>query len=596
MIWLQIVVCCFLLSAPFELNAQGIKIRDLPAAGAVNGTDMIPSALTGGTTNKLTIDQLFGHYTISCTAPLLCNSTTSALLSSNPTFSLAAYYVPLTGATFTQTTGGAIRFLSASSTASSAQVYGLRTSMFNLFDNVGSNVDSAAMRIDFLQDSNPTSATIKRTGLHIVGYTMPDNGGDTSAILATQTGGGCGICVYKTSLLRPIGETDYSSSLQGAIEGGTSDQSQAILGISGMQTFGANTNSSASAWFRIDNAQSYGVVIGPNNNTFDSRIALVVGTKQTNAVPVNQTFKVLMNGNVSTPGTFLASNFSGSSSGTNTGDAYAGFVDAGTTINTITATDKVGVGTSSPDSLITISSNSTTPPAPLSNTVFHLLAADSTGTIGQFDVFGSSDTIALRRANGTNASKSALAAGDVVGNIASYGYGATGYGSTPFAAIRTEPDEAFSDTAQGGRIELHTANLTTTTLTKRLTIDGRGHFVYAGTAPSVACAGTGTSPAAPTLGTGSTDERFIVTVNTGTSPANTGTCTITFASAYLTNNPVIVCTLVSGASTWGNTATLQLTTESLSAPVFTWTNSVAGVLTALTGSSSYKFACHVDGK
>src|ERR1700674_2175656 len=123
-----------------------------------------------------------------------------------------------------------------------------------------------------------------------------------------------------------------------------------------------------------------------------------------------------------------------------------------------------------------------------------------------------------------------------------------------------------------------------------------GHLVSGAvsTNPTVACTGTGTSPPAPSIA--GTDTAFIITMNTGTAPSSSGTCTTTFAHAYVTNAPVMACMLVSGASAWGNTASLELTTESVSAPVLTWTNAVAGVLGILTGSSSYKMSCIIVGR
>jgi hypothetical protein len=129
---------------------------------------------------------------------------------------------------------------------------------------------------------------------------------------------------------------------------------------------------------------------------------------------------------------------------------------------------------------------------------------------------------------------------------------------------------------------------------EHLRIDTAGHLNTMGTAPTITCTGTGTSPAAPTIV--GNDQAFIITMNTGTgSPGNTGTCTITFATAYTTNSPVIICMLVDGASAWSNEAVIRQSTQSASAPVLTWTNEATGVLTGLTVSSSYKIGCHVFG-
>ncbi len=129
---------------------------------------------------------------------------------------------------------------------------------------------------------------------------------------------------------------------------------------------------------------------------------------------------------------------------------------------------------------------------------------------------------------------------------------------------------------------------------ERLRITETGHLTMKANAPSVSCTGTGTSPSAPTVV--GVDNAFTVTVNTGTgTPGNTGTCTVTY-TATTTNTSPTVCMLVSGATAWGNNATIRQTTESATAPVFTWFNHVNGALTALTVSTSYKFSCVMMGR
>jgi adhesin HecA-like repeat protein len=126
-----------------------------------------------------------------------------------------------------------------------------------------------------------------------------------------------------------------------------------------------------------------------------------------------------------------------------------------------------------------------------------------------------------------------------------------------------------------------------------------GQFVQGSvpTSMSVACTGTGTSPTAPTIA--GADKWFTITMSTGTgSPGSTGTCTVTFANAYVANLtafPVLVCTLQDGASAWSNEAVIRVSTKSLTAPVLTWTNEASGVLTGLAVSSSYQISCFVGG-
>ncbi len=116
-----------------------------------------------------------------------------------------------------------------------------------------------------------------------------------------------------------------------------------------------------------------------------------------------------------------------------------------------------------------------------------------------------------------------------------------------------------------------------------------GHLTGASAAPTISCTGVGSSP--PASSCAGNDLGFTCTVNTGTSPANNGTCTITYNAAMDTNKPPTSCMLVDGASAWGIESVIHQSTESLTAPVFTWVNVVSLTATALTGSSSYKFHC-----
>jgi hypothetical protein len=118
------------------------------------------------------------------------------------------------------------------------------------------------------------------------------------------------------------------------------------------------------------------------------------------------------------------------------------------------------------------------------------------------------------------------------------------------------------------------------------------HNTTVGTAPSVAQTGLGSGGSVGVaLESGSTDQAGIITLTTGNSSVgSTGTVTLTFNSAYVTNQPVIVLTLVKGGTDWGALATVRVTTQSLTAPVFTWNNSATGAAAALTTGTTYKIA------
>jgi uncharacterized protein with FMN-binding domain len=116
------------------------------------------------------------------------------------------------------------------------------------------------------------------------------------------------------------------------------------------------------------------------------------------------------------------------------------------------------------------------------------------------------------------------------------------------------------------------------------------HITTVGTAPTVAQTGLGSGGSVGVaVDAGSTDQSGTITLTTGNaSVGSTGTVTLTFNGAYVTHNPVIVCTLVKGATDWGVLATVRITTESLTAPILTWNNSATGAAVALTANTTYK--------
>lgn len=275
------------------------------------------------------------------------------------------------------------------------------------------------------------------------------------------------------------------------------------------------------------------------------------------------------------------------------------YANNGTTaLATLTQAGRYGIGTTSPDSQLVVSTNSSnTLQTPLTGTIAHMVSADSVATRFMLEAHNASPVIDYRFSAGTAASPTAILASGVMGGINFLGRGSTSYSSTPRAAFRGVAGENWSDTAQGTLFTFSTTPTGSTTLTEYLNLDGSGHEIFKGTTPSISCTGTGTSPGAPTIS--GVDMGFVATINTGTgSPGSSGTCTITFAGTTPSfgSAPPIVCMLVKGATQWGNGATIQLTTESATAPVFTWTNLVGGVATALTVSTSYKFNCIAHGK
>jgi hypothetical protein len=215
-------------------------------------------------------------------------------LSVDRVLSIAPFYLPLTGNTYTPTASGApLKLLTTGSTATGATNEGLRTAMFSLFDTKTDSTDSVALMLDCIQRTS--TGTIVRSCLHIKSYMQPDNGGDTSGILSVSTGGGPGLTVYKTSHLRPTGFTDYSTSPQPAIEVGSSDAGPALIASGGVTAWGASLRNHAIE-ARLGSATTDGILIWPTNNTFDDRLAFIIGSPQSNAAPVNVTAQIQADG------------------------------------------------------------------------------------------------------------------------------------------------------------------------------------------------------------------------------------------------------------------------------------------------------------
>jgi len=254
---------------------------------------------------------------------------------------------------------------------------------------------------------------------------------------------------------------------------------------------------------------------------------------------------------------------------------------------------KAGIGTTSADSPLTVTANVSALPTPISGTLVHLANADSTATRATFQAFGSSASIDGMRADGTAASMSGIGGStEVIIALAAFGHDTTGITSSARANLQLLTDGVWSGSSTPTAFRVNTTPSGATASRVGLIVDNAGHMACGAAAPTVSCTGTGTSPASPTIDSGGTDCKFTITMNTGTgSPSSTGTCTVTFGSAYAANKPIMVCMLVDGASAWGNESVVRMSAQSLTAPVLSWTNEASGSLTGLTTSTNYKISC-----
>lgn len=119
--------------------------------------------------------------------------------------------------------------------------------------------------------------------------------------------------------------------------------------------------------------------------------------------------------------------------------------------------------------------------------------------------------------------------------------------------------------------------------------------VVQGVAPTFAVTGFGTGPTV-TVQTGSTDAAGAALITAGTTPAATGTFTVTFSTvsgAYGTNAPVCTFTLVNGTGSWNALAQEPIIqTPTTTSVLANWSNNAV----ALTAASTYGFNWSCYGK
>lgn len=181
-------------------------------------------------------------------------------------------------------------------------------------------------------------------------------------------------------------------------------------------------------------------------------------------------------------------------------------------------------------------------------------------------------------------------------------YGATNTLGIRPASLSTGRTAIFPDADITVVGETNTATLSAKTLNAPIIgtsgTGGSAQIKTVGSVPTVSQTGAGSGGSVGVaVETGSTDHAGTITITTGNaSVGSTGTVTLTFNQAYTGNTPVIVLTLVNGATAWGALATAKISTQSLSAPIITWTNSATGAAVALTANTTYKISYMVVGK
>jgi hypothetical protein len=154
-----------------------------------------------------------------------------------------------------------------------------------------------------------------------------------------------------------------------------------------------------------------------------------------------------------------------STTGTGTTDAIILATGSQVERARITSGGLVNIGPAvTPDTLLTVMGNTAATVAPSTAATVHVVAADGvTGNNISLDAFGGANRIEPRRANGTLASKTSLASGDVIFSFNGYGYESVGAVYSNQNQFQFVAAENWTSGAKGAYINLITTPTGSTT-------------------------------------------------------------------------------------------------------------------------------------
>lgn len=159
----------------------------------------------------------------------------------------------------------------------------------------------------------------------------------------------------------------------------------------------------------------------------------------------------------------------------------------GSTTNTIVArmyeNGAMAIGADSKAAKLTVAGQSGVA-TPISNSNLHISGADSTQNNLSMDSYGESSNIAFRRAQGTQASPTAITSGVSLGSVGWRGYGSTAYASGSRVLIQAVASQTWTDTAQGTYLGFSTTPNGSTSIAERMRIQNSGNVSIGSTTDS----------------------------------------------------------------------------------------------------------------
>ncbi|HEX3574564.1 MAG TPA: hypothetical protein VHU42_08200, partial [Rhodopila sp.] len=124
-----------------------------------------------------------------------------------------------------------------------------------------------------------------------------------------------------------------------------------------------------------------------------------------------------------------------------------------------------------------VNANVTAPAAATSTAVVQVIGKDATGVKVEVDGYGGTPGFAGRRADGTQAAPTAVAANDTLMQMSAFGYGATGFSAAFRASYNIYSAEGWTDTAQGTFHSFFTTAKGTTTTSEKARLSDAGHLL-----------------------------------------------------------------------------------------------------------------------
>lgn len=140
----------------------------------------------------------------------------------------------------------------------------------------------------------------------------------------------------------------------------------------------------------------------------------------------------------------------------------------------------VGIGTSVPDSLLTVDANTGASVTPIAGTNLHVVGADATANRITMNSYGTFSALNASHSLGTQASKLVSSAGNIMFSFGAAGWNGSAYQAS--SAIAFIAGETFSGTASGGYVSFFTVPLTTITTAETVRFQPSGGVSIGSTA------------------------------------------------------------------------------------------------------------------